>query len=55
MKLNSHIRGFLLQLVKPSSNIKELYKAERALRIIERGLIFESEIRWLEMIGFKHQ
>lgn len=55
MILNNRIRGFLLQLIKPSANIKEIQKAERALRIIERGRIFESELSWLSMIGYKPQ
>jgi len=55
MRLNSRIRGFLLQLIKPSGNIKEIQKAERALKIIERGRIFESELIWLSMIGYKPQ
>jgi len=53
MRLNSRIRGFLMNLIKPSSNQKEIQRAERALMIIERGIIFDAEMSWLQMIGYK--
>lgn len=53
MRLNSRIRGFLMNLIKPSSNQKEIQKAERALEIIERGIATEDDMCWLEGIGYK--
>lgn len=53
MRLTKHLRGFLLNLIKASGNQKELLKAERAIKILDRGLVFDSELSWLRMIGYK--
>jgi len=53
MRLNSRIKGFLLNLIKPSSNQKEILRARRALQIIERGIVTENDMSWLEEIGYK--
>jgi len=53
MRLNSRIKGFLLNLIKSSSSTKQLKIAELALTIIERGIIFENELSWLQSMGYK--
>lgn len=53
MRLNSRIKGFLLNLIKPSSNQKEIQRAEWALQIIERGIIYDAEMSTLQSIGYK--
>jgi|GEM_PF-5015924 len=54
MRLNPHIRGYLLQLVKPSNNTKQIQLARWALRIIERGYISEFQLKELENMGYKY-
>ena len=52
-KLNSHARGFLMNLVKASGNSKELNNAKKALTIINRGVVFNSDLIWMKMRGYK--
>jgi len=54
MRLNPHIRGYLLQLVKPSNSTKQIQLARWALRIIERGYISEFQLKELENMGYKY-
>jgi len=53
MRLNSRMKGFLLNLIKPSSSQKEIQKAERAITIVNRGIAFDSDIDWMQKLGYK--
>lgn len=55
MLLTYEMKGFLLNMIKPSTNAKNLAKAEWAINIVERDRITEKEIEKLIKLGFKFE
>jgi len=54
MPINRRLRWFLENLIRCEDNDKRINQAIIAIRIIERGLITESEMQMMEKLGFKH-
>ena len=53
MRLNPRIKGFLLNLIKASGNDQEIRRAEWAITIVNRGIIYDAEMSTLQSIGYK--